>query len=373
MKYACINPWISIEADAIGRAKPCCIYQGQIGNFQNDSIADLWNNDKITSLRNEFILGNRPKECSQCWQTEDAGGESKRLKDNYKFRKLLSRWHSSPNNVPYPSYYDLKLGTVCNLKCRTCSTASSHKWAEDEIEIYGHVLQEDTTTYWIDDNSPIWNEISNNLDTIVHFDFSGGEPFLIKRHVVLLKECVKKGVAKNISIHYNTNGTITPTSEMTNLWQEFKEVNVMISMDSTHDRFNYMRHPANWNIVEANYLNLSKLNYIHTSICYTVSIFTLYYIPEFLHYIKSQEIDESFVYFNLMVFPTYLSIQNIPPKAYSAFVKKLGSYPQCENFLNIMQANYVNEQEWFLEKTEQIDVLRKENWKETFKELHKIL
>ena len=33
-----ILPWIHIEADAQGRAKPCCLYDGELGDFSNTNF-----------------------------------------------------------------------------------------------------------------------------------------------------------------------------------------------------------------------------------------------------------------------------------------------------------------------------------------------
>ncbi|NDB29801.1 twitch domain-containing radical SAM protein, partial [archaeon] len=275
LKNLCILPWIHIEADPLGRAKPCCLYEGDLGSLTNSSIKDVWNGNKLQQLRKDFLEDKRPIGCRQCWVTDDANAESKRVRDNKRFGKRhQSRFDSQIDNVLPPVYYDLKLGTVCNLKCRTCSTASSFKWEEDEIKLYGESLNPNSKSYWISDNAPIWTELTDSLPYIEFFDFSGGEPFLIKRHTELLKECVKKDYAKNISIHYNTNGSVMPDTHLIELWKEFKDVNIMVSMDSTESRFEYMRHPAKWKIVEKTFDYFNSLLYVSTDICYTVSLFT---------------------------------------------------------------------------------------------------
>ena len=39
-----------------------------------------------------------------------------------------------------PKYLDLKFGTLCNLKCRTCGSINSSKWQTDEKKLYGRIL-----------------------------------------------------------------------------------------------------------------------------------------------------------------------------------------------------------------------------------------
>jgi MoaA/NifB/PqqE/SkfB family radical SAM enzyme len=369
----CILPWIHIEADAKGRAKPCCLYEGDLGNFAEENLSDIWNGEKITSLREDFLQDNRPIGCRQCWTTEDVNGESKRLRDNFRFRHHQQRFDLPIDKILPPTYYDLKLGTVCNLKCRTCSTASSFKWEEDEVMLYGESLNPNVKSYWISDEAPIWKELSENLEYTESFDFSGGEPFLIKRHVELLKECVDKNVAKNITIHYNTNGSIMPSKELQELWQEFKDIDVMVSMDCIGDRFEYMRHPAKWNVVEHNFDFFNFQYYITASICYTISIFSLYYMPEFIQWAKDKELDDNQYFFNLMAAPTYLSIKNIPPASYKTFEQQLAGYDDAKQFLDIMKSEYMDERERFNWVTDSVDKFRSENWATTFPEIYKLI
>ena len=51
------------------------------------------------------------------------------------------------------------------------------------------------------------------MHTVEHMDFTGGEPFMIEQHFDLLNMPLSLH-AKNISIHYNTNGTIRPPKEI---------------------------------------------------------------------------------------------------------------------------------------------------------------
>ena len=34
-------------------------------------------------------------------------------------------------------FLDLKLGNICNLKCRICGAWSSNKWAQEEVATWG--------------------------------------------------------------------------------------------------------------------------------------------------------------------------------------------------------------------------------------------
>ena len=39
-------------------------------------------------------------------------------------------------------FVDLKLGNLCNLKCRICGSWSSSKWAKEEIDLLNKGLED---------------------------------------------------------------------------------------------------------------------------------------------------------------------------------------------------------------------------------------
>ena len=39
----CLLPWMHIEADAMGNAKPCCLYEDAFGYIKTDSLKDILN------------------------------------------------------------------------------------------------------------------------------------------------------------------------------------------------------------------------------------------------------------------------------------------------------------------------------------------
>jgi organic radical activating enzyme len=59
-------------------------------------------------------------------------------------------------------------------------------------------------------NKNFWDNLKTLLPNIKYFEFTGGEPFLIEQHFELLRYAVENDYAKNIEIHYNTNGTVFP-------------------------------------------------------------------------------------------------------------------------------------------------------------------
>jgi len=380
----CILPWIHLEATSAGEVKPCCIYKHPVQIHNKDaileeySLKEIWNSEYMNSLREQFRKGEQPLGCASCWESEAVGKTSKRQVSLQKFCNHIDKIDQA---VQLPVYLDLKLGTVCNLKCRSCSSHSSFKWADDEKKLYGHILNETLKSYWISDESNFWTDIEEILPHVEHFDFTGGEPFLIKKHFDILKKCVDQGYAKNITVHYNTNGTVDTTQKMFEIWKEFKNVEIMFSADGIEDKFEYLRNPGKWdNFVKIFESTLDKKN-IYVNMCYSVSIFNVLYMYEFINWFNKYNLPADRLYFNLIWQPEYLSIKNL----------SLDTKEKIKNFLNSNQLenknlnNRVNEvidfmftdgknlETNFVEITKRLDKIRNENFNKTFKELFDIL
>ena len=103
------------------------------------------------------------------------------------------------------------------------------KWAQEEID-YEHQSEITSCKETIKrrrmakKNPQFFEDLKEDLKYVEYFEFTGGEPFMIKDHFKILMHCVEKGYAKNIDIHYNTNGTQLPPQEIFDLWSCFKHV-----------------------------------------------------------------------------------------------------------------------------------------------------
>lgn len=382
----CILPWIHLEATAVGNAKPCCLYKepikinGKIANLNNHSIDEVWNSDYMNNLRQQMIQGTEPEGCSACWEMESVGKRSKREISNDWFEHRLDRWNQP---LSTPTYFDLKLGTVCNLKCRSCSSYSSSKWAEDEIKIFGKPFNQNLHSYWIEEESPIWNEIEKFIPDIEYFDFTGGEPFLIKKHFEILQKCVDRGYAKNIIIHYNTNGSIQPTERMFEIWDQFKKVEIMFSIDGVEKKFEYLRHPAKWEKLVPIFQSVLAKKKIWTPICYSVSIYNVMYMNEFIRWFKKFGLHDDQLYFNFIFRPEYMNIQSLPNeskiKIKEYLEKTKTGYEwndlKVKEVIDFMMEKSVSPDlpDQFRDMTIKLDEIRGENFAETFPELNEIL
>ena len=313
MSSMCALPWMSIETTALGEFRPCCLAEESItktdGSYfkvsNGDTIQDAFYSDYMENLRKEFANGNKPDTCKKCWALESAGGYSKRMISNDKFAKYKDK---------KLKFLDLKLGNICNLKCRICGVWSSSKWAQEEIDLGNKEAKTFLSAgQWPRQKHDLWTEVIELLPDVEYFEFTGGEPFLIKEHFNILEKSVELGHSKKQIVHYNTNGTTYPDHAVKNIWPHFKLVEVAFSIDDIGERFEYQRYGAIWKEVNKNIHKINSLrstNPIKTQICCTINIQNIWNMPEICEWIESMHFD--YVFFNYLHESKEWNVQYLP-------------------------------------------------------------
>ena len=315
--HKCILPWISLEATPIGGVRPCCLHTEEIAgvDLTTDTLEDAFNSKGMRDLRRSFRRGEKPEGCERCWLEENSGKKSKRQHMLEKFKHIKEDY--STNLGSKLQFLDLKLGNICNLKCRICGSWSSSKWAQEEIALYSkkHIANEWLKQgQWPRKSRKFWEHIDTILPDIKYFEFTGGEPFLIKQHFDLLQRAVDRGLAKDIDIHYNTNATRFPKQHK--LWQHFKHVQIAFSIDNTGNRFEYERDGAKWHTVNTNIDKINNLREqypITTQLCCTWNIQNIYYLNDILTWAETKNFND--IHFNLMHDPWEYSLTKMPRSA----------------------------------------------------------
>jgi MoaA/NifB/PqqE/SkfB family radical SAM enzyme len=378
----CILPFIHLETRSDSLVAPCCMNQdfyrkddGELFTLSKDTLDDVWNSSAIKTLREDLVSGKKPQGCSSCWKEESFGKESKRIREN-------KRWGA--DQTPTLKFLDLKLGNTCNLKCRICSPGSSSSWMKEHKDIYGNdvissigkdlAVDRKAVMQWPEYNEDFWQDFADKLSNIEMFEIYGGEPFLIERHFEVLRKSVELGYSKNQKIHYNTNGTIYPEDAITNIWPNFKEVDVMFSIDGVGEQFEYQRYPAKWNNVLEN-ISKFKTNFNgRIEICLSVSSYNVYYLPEYLEFFKQLEIP---VWLNVVYNPSYNSICNLKHITKLRIEEKLSKYVDVhydiQSIINYLWNSDVDLQQQFVATVRRHDKYRGQDYYETFKEFGEIL
>jgi glutamate-1-semialdehyde 2,1-aminomutase len=177
---------------------------------------------------------------------------------------------------------------------------------------------------WPRENPTFWNEIDQVVDQIRYIEFTGGEPFMIQEHFDMLQGLIDRGIAGNIEIHYNTNGTQYP-EDADAIWKHFKLVEIAFSIDDIGERFEYQRTNAVWKEVCRNigWFKTLQEHYsnIRLQVCSTVNVFNVLYLDKLAQWIDQQSFD--FVYWNMMHEAYYFSIGTLPESAKQVIKQQL--------------------------------------------------
>ena len=335
----CVNADHAISGNNDGTTKICCMYRDENlkHSFGIDSVQTNFNQEAFKEVRLVLGSGKRHEKCSWCFEEEDAGRKSKRQRDNEKY----VNWIHKLDNPPFTGLakVELNLGNTCNLKCRTCGSHSSSTWMEEEFDLYKHKNFE---TYKLfahslkkyhqhyDDESPFWEDLENNLSTIKQFDFFGGEPFMSKKMWRVLEVAVEKGFAKDIEVHYATNGTQWP-AEKVEIFKHFRHVHLSFSVDGIGKQFNYMRFPAEWEEVTVNMKNAVELNEkngnMYLGWCITLSNINITGLPSILEE-HSKNFRQFGPYLNLVHGPTKFNLTQLPMDIRGHVIDKLEAIPR---------------------------------------------
>jgi len=337
----CVLPWISLEASPVGTVRPCCLADDEIVDdegrkfeLSTANFADIQNSRHMRSLRQQFLDSEQPQTCRKCWSEERAGRTSKRMHtlDRLKHMGIGSEFTADAKPL---MFLDLKLGNICNLKCRICGSWSSSQFATEELNQLPRDEQKKSHAYtmlragaWPRDNPQFWDQIDSVVNDIRYIEFTGGEPFMIEEHFQMLQGIVDRGIAGQVEIHYNTNGTQYPEAAEA-IWKHFKTVEIAFSIDDVDERFEYQRSNAVWSEVCENLDRFRDLKEIYPNIelqvCTTVNVFNVRYLGHVAAWLEKNRDSFDFVYWNMMHDAWYFSIACLPDSAKKGISEYLDS------------------------------------------------
>jgi len=368
MNKMCYHPWIGLDISPQGVFRPCCKYSNGVAT----TLSEYQSSVELANLKESFLKNEQPIACKDCWDAEEAGLTSKRLIDwKYVFDE-------QPPDLKSLKVLSFPFGNSCNLACRICNSSLSSTWISETKKLQKHFpyikLYKHQRFY---QDKKFIDQIKEISSDVIHVDFPGGEPFLsgISEHLDFLDFLLAQSPDK-ISLHYNTNTTIFPTKEFWERWSKFKKVDIQLSIDGTGAHFEYNRWPAKWSEANTNiqkYVEQRKLtNNLHLSVSHTISIFTVYYLPEFIRWCLQNKFNTP--YLNLLAFPKRYNIKNLPIKLKDRISKKLSSF-KIENVVSYMNSEQLSSEDFnqFLEFTQVLDQQREESFEKTFPEFYNII
>ena len=263
-----MHPFTGLATREDGAIKACC-RSHPVGFIDKDSLENIWNNLTMKRIRKQVLSNERPPECEPCFNLEDQGVESLRMRHiagkipeariNLYPDALekLAEDFSMPFEIPT---IELKLNNLCNLKCRMCHPADSTSWNDwsevkdfykkegniifDLVDL--HNLEKKPLLDKFEDNPNWWASLEKLLPYFKRVEFAGGEPLMDPQHYRILDMLAPYG--NHIEIKYATNLSMLGKNNRTvwEYWPKFKSVAVNVSIDGIGDSYEYIRGNASW-------------------------------------------------------------------------------------------------------------------------------
>lgn len=316
-KTLCVYPWIHQMTTPSGKVNFCCISpktfvkddNGKPYQLGTHSFSDAWNSSYMRGIRKNMLRGEPVKGCETCYKQEKIGKKSYRETHNEEWRSSLGNIEvnkriedSRKNNfnvVAPPVYLDLRLGNLCNLKCRMCNPYNStqiHKeWTELDASTDGdyskfwanYKMKNESFDPWYE-SEIFWNDIATKIPHLKKVYMTGGEPTLIEANYKFLDKCKEMGFAREIELFFNLNFTNIRDRFIDQL-SHFRWTNINASIDGFGVVNDYIRGSSKWSVCSGNIEKLLEKSSHNVGLGFSpvIQAYNILYLPELLDYIES--------------------------------------------------------------------------------------
>ena len=102
----------------------CCAYK----TLKTSSIVEFYQSDLVKKLKQDLVNGTPDERCQEkCFDLEDIGSKSHRqiYLENYPINNI--KFNSDPAADSVPQFVEVRLGNLCNFKCRICTPTWSNQ------------------------------------------------------------------------------------------------------------------------------------------------------------------------------------------------------------------------------------------------------
>jgi MoaA/NifB/PqqE/SkfB family radical SAM enzyme len=342
-KSFCAVPFVSTMVNTDTTIRYCCMVKGAYnklkkpdGTFyscKDNFISEAWNSQDMRDIRLAMIEGKRIEGCSVCYDQEANGRTSNRQHSIQEWSWRLGHEHLNQlvadavaNNGHLdsdPVYLDLRLGNLCNLKCRMCNPWNSSQIVKEHENLaknaeYSEVWRKTFGKFpltvmddqqWFD-HDIMWDQVISLIPTLKKVYMTGGEPTLIKNNFKFMKACIEQG-RKDIVLFFNTNCT-NVNKQFLELISQFDQVNINASMDGIGIVNEYIRAPSDWKQISENIEKLAQMPNVNLGVTPTIQVYNVFDIVNMLKWVDGLNLKYSkniFIDFLVNHHPHHLSVR----------------------------------------------------------------
>lgn len=365
----CLAKWFNVSLHIpTGRTHSC--YHPPAHRIPKDELLitsdALHNTNWKKEQRKKMLAGERPKECSFCWDIEDAGNISDRPYRSFDVNTpgiideaLDVGWEGNPA----PKYLEVNFNQACNFKCSYCSPHLSTEWHK-EIKKHGAyklgtISHNDIT--WMErdnmmpNNSPdnpyllaFWDWFPKIYDNLTTFRMTGGEP-LMDKNTFKIFDYVKKNPSDKLQLSITSN-CCPPKGQWQKFIDDLKDITnkkaidhfmLFCSLDSWGKQAEYIRTGMDFEILERNVRQyLSECEMHSLTFIITCNLLSL---PGWMTYFENiyklrceMNTDRQLIWFDtpMLIDPRWMSMKLATPKMLQPLLDSISFMEERKETIN---------------------------------------
>jgi MoaA/NifB/PqqE/SkfB family radical SAM enzyme len=177
---------------------------------------------------------------------------------------------------------------------------------------------------WYRDDAWVRDVLLQNADQLRALYFTGGEPLLEKQVEHILEHLIERGVAGHIDIELNSNCTALREPVMEKL-QQFRTVNLTLSIDSAGPYYEYIRYPARWETIRRNVDRLRAMSGPRFKLLggIVLQVYNALNLTQILEFLDERQIP--FI-IDVATSPSFLAISVLPKRVREVAAARLDEY-----------------------------------------------
>ena len=347
----CNTPWYELHIYWDGSLGLCCQETNKLYhtnqtqyNIATMSIMDWFNSQPTKDFRKTILGDQRTDICRLCYVDEDNGNNSRRLKSNQKsviFTRTAfdASWQQSPGHkhfqhsidnqgatISYPVDIHIDPGNYCNLACKMCSSKASSTIAGQEVKWGITDSKQYLGTDWTR-NATVWENFKRQLldiPNLVNIHVMGGETLLTDKFEDLVDFMILHN-RLDLNFSFVTNGTKFDPELIAKL-KKFNRVGIEISIESIHQRNDYIRQGSNIQSVLHNisqYREMCDNSSTSVTLRTAVSMLSVGDYMDLLDYAWREKL---VVKSNIVLTPRFLDVQVLPDKIKKLYLLKVEQF-----------------------------------------------